>query len=52
MVVVDMVRTVEGASHWSLAEKRRVLLGCRDIAIGLRRVAVASMLDLLEEKLK
>lgn len=50
MVVVDMVRTIEGASHWSLAEKRRVLLGCRDIAIGLRRVAVASVLDLIDRK--
>lgn len=49
--VVEMVRKVEGAS-WSVVEKRRVLVGCRDIAFGLRRVAVASVLDLLEDKLK
>ncbi|KAG0096731.1 Integrator complex subunit 6 [Podila epicladia] len=49
--VVEMVRKVEGA-NWSVMEKRRVLVGCRDIAFGLRRVAVASVLDLLEDQLK
>lgn len=47
-----MVRKVEGADNWSLVEKRRVLVGCRDIAIGLRRAAVASVLDLVDDKLK
>ncbi|KAG0034021.1 Integrator complex subunit 6 [Podila clonocystis] len=50
--VVRMVQKVEGADNWSLVEKRRVLVGCRDIANGLRRVAVASVLDLVEDKLK
>ncbi|KAF9312532.1 Integrator complex subunit 6 [Podila horticola] len=50
--VVSMVRKVEGADNWSLVEKRRVLVGCRDIAIGLRRAAVASVLDLVDDKLK
>ncbi|KAF9428483.1 Integrator complex subunit 6 [Podila epigama] len=50
-VLVEMLWRIEGAVSWNMTEKRQVVMNCRQVALSMRRQAIASLLEVVEAKL-
>ncbi|KAG0005395.1 hypothetical protein BGZ79_005020 [Entomortierella chlamydospora] len=50
--ILEMVWQVEAASNWTKEQKRAAMSGCLNLAKGLRRVGVVTVLETLQSKIK
>ncbi|KAF9357976.1 Integrator complex subunit 6 [Mortierella sp. AD094] len=50
--ILEMVWQVEVASNWTKEQKRAAMSGCLNLAKGLRRVGVVTVLETLQSKIK